>query len=193
MKIIVVLAAFVAIGFAGGLLAGESGLVDVEKITGARMTVAQSETFSPMFERDPARTAALEALNAADPSEGIAKAVEWLVKMPVDGQMLKALAEAEFRAGKLADSFAHRSAYYGLLASLAGSGEGTQEKPWKVIAVSEEYVLFREIGARMGKQALTQIDGKPHDRISVTVDGEERTYFFDVSLSFEAMSRSLGR
>ncbi|MCU0728003.1 MAG: DUF4919 domain-containing protein [Planctomycetes bacterium] len=193
MKMIVVVVSLVAVGFAGGLLAGESGLVDVEAITGARMAVAQAETFSPMFEHDAGRTAALEALKGADPSEGIAKAKEWLAKLPVDGQMLLALADAERRAGKLADSFAHRSAYYGLLASLMASGEGTQEKPFKVIAVAEEYVFFREIGARMGRQALTQINGKPHDRVSVTVGSEERTYFFDVSLSFEAMNRSLGR
>ncbi len=192
MRTCVVVAALLAIGFGGGLLAREAGLVDVEKITGARMAVAGAETYSPMFEHDPEREAAVEALRAGAP-EGIDKAKAWLVKLPVDGAMLQMLADAEVRGGNYADGFAHRAAYYGLLASLCASGDGSKEKPFKVIAVAEEYTFFREIGARTKGQGLTQIDGKPHDRIEVNLEGKDRTLFFDVSLSFEAMSRALGR
>jgi hypothetical protein len=179
--------------FAGGFALADSGLLDVDAFTRARMATSKSEDFTPYFTNDAGRKAVLSGLSAADPAPAIADAKAWLAKLPVDMEMLRALAGAELRAGRYADSFRHRSEYYGLLASLAASGEGSEEKPWKVIAVAEEYVLLGELGATPGRQALTRIDGRPHDRMTVTIDGEERVLYFDVSLSFEAMERALGK
>lgn len=81
-----------------------------------------------------------------------------------------------------------------LLDAVVYSGKGTEESPWMVIAVGDEYELMKyylEVQGKKG-QALVNCNGKPCDRIAFEkcrLPGVTQVYF-DVSLPLSAYSRT---
>ena len=61
---------------------------------------------------------------------------------------------------------------------ILGTGDGTQEKPYLVTRVNEEYDVMQYLGKQMTQQSLTESDGVPMDRIQCS-DGTE--LWFDIS------------
>lgn len=90
------------------------------------------------------------------------------------------------------DLYLHR--FCKLLATIARSGKGTEESPWMVIAVDDEYELMRyHLEAQDKKaQALVNCNGKPCDKIEFEkcmLPGVTQVYF-DVSLPLSAYSKT---
>ncbi|GAB3198541.1 hypothetical protein GCM10027062_12950 [Nocardioides hungaricus] len=65
------------------------------------------------------------------------------------------------------------------LASILDSGDGTAERPWRVLRVSDEYDVLRSQGRRSVEQRFLTRDGIDLDRHRCA-DGSEA--WFDVSL-----------
>ena len=163
--------------------------LDVAAFTKMRMDYANSPDFSPMWKTEPEREKFFEALKNKDIEKALSISEQWLQKCPVDAEMHAYRGYICRDLGDLKTAFYHLHMYYGLLASVAASGDGRSTKTaWKVISVSEEYYLLREIGAKRKEQAL--IDGK-YDQMVCDLKGREVTYYFDVSISMAWIHKSL--
>ncbi len=84
----------------------------------------------------------------------------------------------------------HRAIVQGLLSSVLDSGDGmTPATAWKVIEVSEEYFILDVLNAERKTQAL--ISSEPVcDEMTVEINGEEYTFYFDISLIMQRYSTS---
>lgn len=65
------------------------------------------------------------------------------------------------------------------IAALTGSGDGTAERPWKVLRISDEYAVLRTRGRRSLRQDLVSVAGRPLDR-HLCDDGSQ--VWFDLGL-----------
>lgn len=160
-----------------------------EAFTALRMSYASRPDFNPIWKVDEARDAIMEAVKAKDYATIIKLSKPWLDKVPVDADIHFVRAQALKRMGDWAGFSYHFHCFYGLICSIASSGDGkTPKTALKVISVAEEYYFLDEIGAQLIDQALEH----PCDRMHVKLhDGTEVTLYFDVSIGFEATSRLL--
>ncbi len=79
----------------------------------------------------------------------------------------------------------YKAIQFGLMRSIVDKGDGkTCETAWPVIQVSEEYFILNIIGAKF-KQQSTYTQGGFCDIMEVIVDGEEKTYYFEISKIFQ--------
>lgn len=168
---------------------GAPKLPSGEEFTELRMAFAAQPDFHPMWSRDEAREAIMTAAKAKDRAKIIELSKAWLEKVPVDADVHFLRAQALKAAGDWAGFTYHWHCFYGLIHSIASSGDGrTAKTAFKVISVSEEYYFLDEIGAELIEQTLEH----PCDKMKVKLrDGTETTFYFDISISFAAMSRRL--
>ena len=83
----------------------------------------------------------------------------------------------------------YKAVQFGLLKSIVANADGTtHETAWPVIQVAEEYFILQMLGADMHKQT-TERNGGVFDKLEVTEDGKEKTYYFEVSRVFEGYKR----
>lgn len=64
------------------------------------------------------------------------------------------------------------------ISSILSTGDGTQESPWSVLRVADEYDLMRARGIVPGDQSSRQVDGRMVDRHE-TEDGGEVWFVVD--------------
>ena len=154
-----------------------------------RMAYAARPDFEPMWKVDDQRDALLEAYKAKDYKKVVELSKPWLERVPVDADTHFIRAQALKKLGDWAGFSYHWHCFYGLIHSIASSGDGkTPKTAFKVISVAEEYYLLDEIGAELIEQTLQH----PCDVMRVRLrDGTETTLHFDVSISFEATARKL--
>ena len=77
--------------------------------------------------------------------------------------------------------------YYGLMASVAASGDGkSPETAYKVIAVDEEYTFLNHIGAKLKSQALK---GGHYDEMAVNWNGADTVIYFDAAIPMAVMKK----
>ena len=82
---------------------------------------------------------------------------------------------------------------FGLLKSILQTGDGkTCETGWHVIQVAEEYFILDMLDAQLTQQSLINLGGTC-DKMDVTQDGGNTTYYFDVSLVFEGYKEEMGK
>jgi len=115
-------------------------------------------------------------------------AVKWL---DVRTHVLKAYA-----AGQMGDSAAasrERWAAARIVRSVAESGEGTQESPFVVVTVAEEYAFLSIFGYDPAGQGLGQCGRHLCDVMqAVSQDThEKRTFYFDISIPTGYLQRSV--
>ena len=73
----------------------------------------------------------------------------------------------------------------GLLNSIFNSGDGLScATAWRVIQIEEEYFILYIMGAEFKMQSLISDHGTC-DQMDVTINGDDKTYFFEVSKLFE--------
>jgi len=70
------------------------------------------------------------------------------------------------------------------LEGILASGDGTQESPFEVLRVSDEYDLLQFLEKEMESQSLTEVDGRHFD-VMQCKDGSE--YWFDISASMNKL------
>jgi hypothetical protein len=83
----------------------------------------------------------------------------------------------------------------GMLKSIIRGNHGRScDAMWEVAQVYEEYFVFDMIGAKLSKQTLTQCDGRICDKMDVeTEEGEEKTYYFDVTDKLVQQEKELAK
>lgn len=81
---------------------------------------------------------------------------------------------------------------FGLLNSIVNSGDGkTCATGWHVTQIEEEYFILGMIEAQFKGQGTTSGGDNKCDAMNVVVDGEERTYYFEVNKIFEQYRKEL--
>jgi hypothetical protein len=71
---------------------------------------------------------------------------------------------------------------FGLLQSITSERDGqSKETAWRVVSIPEEYFIMDMAGMRLTTQALVADGPRQYDRMSVTVDGQPRTVWFDIT------------
>ena len=151
-----------------------------DEFTKLRTAFAASDGFHPMWGVDDGRDAIMEAVKAKDDAKIVELSKPWLEKVPVDADVHYARAQALKRLGDWAGASYHWHCFYGLIHSIASSGDGkTPKTAFKVISVAEEYYLLDEIRAEIIEQTL--VDSCDKMRVKLR-DGTEVTMYFDVSI-----------
>lgn len=152
-----------------------------------KLRLAYLESFSLGWVDAPDRKALIK-LYDSDKGAFITKSAEWLRHCPVDAKMHLMRASALSAATHAADQLYHRLMFYGLMGSIASSGDGTAAKTaYKVISVDEEYTFLNYIGAETKGQSLR--DGC--DVLEVEVERKPRTIYFDISDSLAASQKRI--
>lgn len=161
-----------------------------------RLAYTGTDDYEPYGIRDSdLRKQIYDALDAKDYSRARRQNEQLLAVNFVD---LEGHGSARYIAEQAGDSI--RSEYHfwvasGLLHSIEASGDGSAARPFQVISVAEEYAwaIFRGF-RRKGTQSLAECGNRPCDAVEFT-DMETRadtTLYFDVSIPFGRLSRSMG-
>jgi len=91
--------------------------------------------------------------------------------------------------GDTANARKYKNIEFGLLYSIIRNGDGkTCETGWPVIQVPEEYFILNMLGAKLVRQSVDNTNGTC-DKMEVTVDGKNKTYYFDISKVMEKYER----
>jgi hypothetical protein len=162
---------------------------DVAFFTKLRMEYAKQPDFNPMWKVDAARDAIITAYKTKDYTKVIELSKPWLAKCPVDADIHYLCAQALTMQGDIAHYAHHLYYFYGLIQSIASSGDGANPKTaFKVISIAEEYYLLRDFGAELLSQRLQDNCDVMRCKLQ---DGKEVTYYFDASIALAAESRLL--
>lgn len=96
--------------------------------------------------------------------------------------------------GNADDSAFHFAVFEGLVDSILRTAEGTSADPFIVVDVDEEYTLTGILGLQTKGQSLVDCDnGAPCDLLELhdPDDGADLTFYFDISIPFGHMRRTL--
>lgn len=77
--------------------------------------------------------------------------------------------------GEREESQRHRFYAEVSLEAIAGSGDGTEERPWRVLHVADEYALLSSLGLAPAGQRSVEMSGRLIDEITVS-DGTQRWF-----------------
>ena len=102
--------------------------------------------------------------------------------LDIRAHWLKAYASAQ--VGDTAAEDWHLAIAAGLLGSIRASGTGTEQAPYVVISIAEEYAVLSVNGFKHTLQVLRSCGARPCDMFRAThqKSGEQHTFYFDVSL-----------
>jgi len=79
---------------------------------------------------------------------------------------------------------------FGLLYSIVNSGDGkTCETSWEVVHIGEEYFILDMIEAKLIKQQVERAGNNICDRMEVTTEDGDRTYYFGIKRVFNTYSK----
>lgn len=164
--------------------------LDVSFFTKLRMEYARRKDFSGSWEPREERDAVIATFKQKDYQKTFDLAGKWLAGCPVDAEMHVLRSSAARRLGDMKSYISHLHFAYGLMNSVTASGDGlTPATAYKVIAVSEEYALLRDMGAQVTGQSL--VEGPCDKMICTMPDGKSATLYFNVAISMEATSKGL--
>ena len=141
------------------------------------MDYAKRPDFNSMWKLDDQRQAILAAYKEKlDFAKVVTLSKAWLDKCPVDADMHYIRSQALTEQGDIAHYAYELYYFYGLIQSIASSGDGLGEKTaFKVISVEEEYYLLNDFGAKLIQQGL---QGHFDVMQCKLPDGKEATYYF---------------
>lgn len=102
----------------------------------------------------------------------------------------KVLRQTYKAIGDTINAAKYKSIQFGLLNSIVKKGDGAScSTAWSVIKIEEEYFILNMLGAKLKKQSINN-DGGLCDKMEVkTKEGEEKTYYFEVSKVFEGYKK----
>lgn len=152
-----------------------------------RETYAKQQPGIIGWDSDDQRKKVIDLFDKKNPVPFLEPARTWLKKCPVDADMHFRLGLLLDQTGEFDEAIHHRFMFYGLLSSIADSGDGRSPKTaFKVISVGEEYMYLRYIGAQPGKQSL---QGNC-DVMEVTIEGKPQTIYFDISVHLAGLQKA---
>jgi hypothetical protein len=99
-------------------------------------------------------------------------------------------------AAGLADSARgrfHRAMALGLLGAIGATGEGTEQSPWVVLSVDEEYAVLQSQGLERQMQRTSTCGAQVRCDVLTVVgrDGAPATLYFDISLPMGWLARAM--
>jgi hypothetical protein len=160
---------------------------DVSFFTKVRMDYAKRPDFNPIWKMDEERQAVISAYKAKDYAKVADLARTWLDKCPVDGEVHYMRSQAMMQTGDITHYAAELYYFYGLIQSVASSGDGQSDKTaFKVISAEEEYSLLGDFGAEPIGQSLQGTCDVMRCKLQ---DGREVTYYFDTSIALAAEAK----
>lgn len=159
-----------------------------------RLALVASAHYSPYGSSLDDTREALEAAVERDDFAAVVRAADAILAADytdIDAHVWKSWATEML--GDSALSRRHQAFATGLIDAILDSGEGSEESPWVVISVREEYTILKVLGCRSMEQNLGQCAGKRCDvlRVKDVETGEETTLHFDVSIPYGHMRRQL--
>ena len=84
----------------------------------------------------------------------------------------------------------YKTIQFGLLNSIVKNGDGkTCATAWPVIQVKEEYFILQILGANLQKQTVDHTGGVCDKMEVKTEEGENKTYYFEISMVFEGYKK----
>lgn len=162
--------------------------------TALRLSYAASPDYEPMPNiPDDLKSTLLAALQARDAAKATRMADSLVALEPLDAGAYILRAAARRAAGDSAGGRRDVAIAHGLIQSVLDSGDGTQARPWVVIAVAEEYAVLRWKRLHVDRQGLVTCGAHPCDAMSVSGQspGAPSEYYFDVSMSMGFLERVL--
>lgn len=160
---------------------------DVSYFTKLRMDFAKRPDFNPLWKLDDQRKAVIDAYKAKDDAKVVQLSKAWLEKCPVDAEVHYIRGQALMHQGDITHYASEFYFFYGLIQSIASSGDGKSEQTaFKVISVEEEYNLLGDFEAEPIGQTLKGTCDIMRCKLA---DGTEVTYYFDTSLALAAEAR----
>ena len=176
----------------GVLYAGDSTTalfgVNASAFAKLRSDYSSQSQYDPFYVRAKQRKALIEAVKAKDAEQVVALGQPWLERCPVDATSHYDVGTALIALGRSREAFSYLYSFHGLILSIFESGTGaSKESAFRVISVSEEYLILQVLHAELVKQSLEA----PYDVMTVKINDEEAILYFDVSPSLEAMRRQL--
>lgn len=159
----------------GDLVAAHLSDPTPESLDALRAAVRAAPGFDPELR---VRERAEELLGAGDPV-GAVQAVEATMPGSLFSPRAHALLAAGFeRSERGADASRHARLARASLDSILSTGDGTRERPWSVLRISDEYDVVASLGTRPSDQSLVR-DGQRTIDVLTCADG--RQLHFDVS------------
>jgi hypothetical protein len=105
----------------------------------------------------------------------------------------KILRQTYAAIGDTLNAAKHLAIQMGLLTSIVRRGNGRAcETAWPVIQTSEEYFILDMLGATVRRQSIDREIGLC-DKMDVEMEGENKTYFFEITKVFEGYKKLLGQ
>lgn len=91
--------------------------------------------------------------------------------------------------GDTVNAVKYKTIQFGLLNSIVKKGDGkTCGTAWPVIQIEEEYFILEMLGAKLQEQSVDN-DGGHCDKMEVNVDGNKKTYYFEITKVFEGYKK----
>ena len=100
------------------------------------------------------------------------------------------LVEAHTALGDTASADRHRTLGKLAVRSILATGDGTQDAPWGVLMISDEYDVLQVLGRRSTGQQLVRLAGRRYDK-HTHPDGT--TSWFDITALPEPRATAVGR
>jgi len=102
----------------------------------------------------------------------------------------KILRQAYQIIGDTINAAKYKTIQFGLLNSIVKSGDGkTCSTAWPVIQIEEEYFILQMLGAQVQNQSVYSKSGLCDKMDVKTQEGDDKTYYFEISKIFEGYKR----
>lgn len=136
----------------------------------------------------------LRKLVAQSKTSEVVRAAKGMLSIDyTDMEAHKLLRQAYQLLGDEANARKYHDIEFGLLNSIVHNGDGkTCASAWPVVQVREEYFVLGMLGATVKQQSIDR-QGGLCDRMDVTIDGKDATYYFGVAKVFESYGKELGK
>jgi hypothetical protein len=139
-----------------------------------RRAVRSSANFSPDLDLDEADRLLAEESYAAATAE-LQRAMPGAIFSPSAHLRMAAALE---RAGDERGAARERQVARAALRSIRSTGDGSEQRPWSVLRINDEYDMLRALDKVRDRQDLVEAEGRRLDRLTCT-DGT--VAYFDVT------------
>lgn len=173
-----------------------TGDTAVSDVTAMRFAYAASSDYQPMPDvPDDWRDQVLGALVSGDVKKAMKVADRMIALDPLNLDAYVLRSSVRTKAGDPGGSKQDAARAQALYASIVSIGDGSQEQPWVVISIAEEYYVLMAKSLRRTDQALSSCAGRPCDVL--TLDGKDKAgrsaLYFDVSIPLAFEQKMLGK
>jgi hypothetical protein len=122
------------------------------------------------------------------------KTLAWLAACPIDAKMHAFAAQLMHEQHHVAEYVKHKALFFNLLHAITSSGDGlTLATAMQVVSVHEEYTLLSHLNAERDKQQLLHEQDETYDVLTVKIDGNPVTLYFNITLPYTIDNENMAR